>query len=315
MNDNYILVLGASVVDIFGFCENKYASRDSIPGRIKMTFGGVCRNIAENLARMEVNTKFISVLGDDEIGREMIEHSRYIGYDMSQSLILKDKRTPTYLAVLDENGEMVSGINDMSSINRLDIAYIKSKSDIIKKADYVFLDADNPLNLKFLLDTYNEDTKFILDPISANKTVKILPFIGGFHTIKPNRLEAEVIADMSIENDADLLRAAEKIHALGVTNLFITLDKEGVFYSNRESQGLLKSLNPEVRNVTGAGDSFVAGIGYGYTKDLSIDDIAKVATTMAFITISNHETIHPELSLDKVIDEMKRIKWEERKFK
>ena len=314
MSGKYILVLGASVVDIFGFCDNKYASRDSIPGRIKMTFGGVCRNIAENLARMEVNTKFISVLGDDEIGREMIEHSRYIGYDMSESLILKDKRTPTYLAVLDENGEMVSGINDMSSINRLDIEYIKSKADIIKKAAYVFLDADNPKNLEFLLNTYAGDTKFILDPISANKTEKILPFIGGFHTIKPNKLEAEVIADMRIKNDHDLLKAAEKIHRLGVKNLFITLDKEGVFYSNNKIQGLLKSLNPEVRNVTGAGDSFVAGIGYGYTEGMSIDAIAKVATTMAFITISNHETIHPELSLNKVINEMQEIEWEERKF-
>jgi len=314
MNEKYILVLGASVVDIFGFCDNKYASRDSIPGRIKMTFGGVCRNIAENLARMEVNTKFISVLGDDEIGREIIEHSRYIGYDMSESLILKDKRTPTYLAVLDENGEMVSGINDMSSINRLDIEYIKSKSDVIKKAEYVFLDADNPMNLEFLLNNYDGETKFILDPISANKTEKILPLIGGFHTIKPNKLEAEVIAGMPIKNDNDLLKVAEKIHALGVKNLFITLDKEGVFYSNGDVQGLLKSLNPEVRNVTGAGDSFVAGIGYGYTKGLSIDEIAKVATTMAFITISNHETIHPELSLNKVIDEMQAIKWEERKF-
>jgi len=314
MNEKYILVLGASVVDIFGFCENKYASRDSIPGRIKMTFGGVCRNIAENLARMAVNTKFISVLGDDEIGREMIEHSKYIGYDMSQSLILKDKRTPTYLAVLDENGEMVSGINDMSSINRLDIEYIKGKADVIKKADYVFLDADNPLNLGFLLDTYSEDTKFILDPISANKTAKILPLIGGLHTIKPNKLEAEVIAEMSINSDEDLIKAAEKIHKLGVKNLFITLDQEGVFYSNEKTQGLLKSLNPDVRNVTGAGDAFVAGIGYGYTQDMSIDQIAKVATTMAFITIANHETIHPELSLDKVMNEMERIKWEERKF-
>lgn len=315
MNEKYILVLGASVVDIFGFCENKYASRDSIPGRIKMTFGGVCRNIAENLARMQVNTKFISVLGDDEIGREIIEHSKYIGYDMSQSLILKDRRTPTYLAVLDENGEMVSGINDMSSINRLDIEYIKSKSSVIKNADYVFLDADNPLNLEFLLKTYKQDTKFILDPISANKTEKILSLIGGFHTIKPNKLEAEVIADMTINNDADLLVAAEKIHALGVKNLFITLDKEGVFYSNERTQGLLKSLNPEVRNVTGAGDSFVAGIGYGYTKKMPIDKIAKIATAMAFITISDHETIHPELSLEKVITEMKEIKWEEKKFR
>ena len=51
MNDNnpYVLVLGASIVDIFGFCGRSYAQRDSIPGHIKISFGGVCRNIAETL--------------------------------------------------------------------------------------------------------------------------------------------------------------------------------------------------------------------------------------------------------------------------
>ena len=62
-NDPYILVLGASIVDIIGFSRRKYNSRDSIPGNIKISLGGVCRNIAENLARVNVNTSFISVLG------------------------------------------------------------------------------------------------------------------------------------------------------------------------------------------------------------------------------------------------------------
>ena len=41
MNDNnpYVLVLGASIVDIFGFCGRSYAQRDSIPGHIKISFG------------------------------------------------------------------------------------------------------------------------------------------------------------------------------------------------------------------------------------------------------------------------------------
>lgn len=279
-----------------------------------MTFGGVCRNIAENLARMEVNTKFISVLGDDEIGREMIEHSKYIGYDMSESLILEDGRTPTYLAVLDETGEMVSGINDMSSINQLDIKYLKTKADIIEQADYVFLDADNPSNLDYLLKTYEGKTKFILDPISANKTKNILPFIGKFHTIKPNKYEAEVIANMSITSTEDLIVASNKIHNLGVQKLFISLDKDGVFYSDQNKKGIIKALNPTVLNVTGAGDSFVAGIGYGYTQNMSIDKIAKVATAMAFITISDNETIHPDLSLKKVQKTVKQIDWKEIKL-
>lgn len=56
--------------------ENKYVSFDSIPGKVKMSFGGVSRNIAENLSRIGINTKLISVLGDDELGREMIAHSK-----------------------------------------------------------------------------------------------------------------------------------------------------------------------------------------------------------------------------------------------
>ncbi len=313
MTDDYILVLGASVVDIFGFCDNEYTSFDSIPGVVKVSFGGVSRNIAENLARMEINTKFISVLGDDEMGLQMISHAKDIGYDVSESLILENNRTPTYLAVLNENGEMVSGINDMTNINKLDVKYLKTKESIIKNSQYVFVDADNPDNLEYLLNEF-KDTKFILDPISAVKTRNILSFIGKFHTIKPNKLEAEVISGMKIENKDDLLIAAKKIHALGVKRMFITLDKDGVFYSDGKTKGLLKALNPIVKNVTGAGDSFVAGIGYGYVNNLEIDEIAKLATTMAFITISDKETIHPNLRLEKVLDEVKRINWEEHKF-
>ena len=85
MNDKnpYILVLGASIVDIFGLCGRSYAQRDSIPGHIKISFGGVCRNIAENLARVGVETKFISTLGDDENGKSIFEHSKKLGYSMN----------------------------------------------------------------------------------------------------------------------------------------------------------------------------------------------------------------------------------------
>ena len=79
-SDNaYVLVLGASIVDILGFSQNTYKQKDSIPGKIKISLGGVCRNIAENMARVGVNTKFISILGDDEQGRNILEHSKIMG--------------------------------------------------------------------------------------------------------------------------------------------------------------------------------------------------------------------------------------------
>ena len=62
MKNDYLLVLGASIMDIFGFSTSNYRAYNSTPGKIKMSFGGVCRNIAENSARIGINTKFLSVL-------------------------------------------------------------------------------------------------------------------------------------------------------------------------------------------------------------------------------------------------------------
>ena len=149
MNDNnpYILVLGASIVDIFGFCGRSYAQRDSIPGHIKISFGGVCRNIAENLARVGVNTQFISTLGDDENGKSILEHSRKLGYNMENSLFLEGESTPTYLAILNHQGEMESAVVDMESLNKMDEAFVDRKHEVFENAEYTIVDSDNQILL------------------------------------------------------------------------------------------------------------------------------------------------------------------------
>ena len=309
--EKYVVVLGASVVDIFGFCSCKYKQYDSTPGNIKMAFGGVSRNIAENMARMGINTKFISILGDDEMGKRILEHSKKIGYDMSDSLILKDSSTPTYLAILNDEGEMVSAIADMKSIDKLNTDFIDSKDEVIKNAEYVFLDADNPEILEYILKKYQGDTKFVLDPISASKAEKVKHLIKYFHTIKPNRHEAEVLCGFSINNYEDLKRAGEYFISLGIKNVFISLDCDGIYYVSTCESGKIKAENVEVKNVTGAGDAFVAGIGYGYINNLKIKEIVKIAITMSSITISHEDTIHPFMNLEYVLNSIGNYSWVE----
>lgn len=312
--DSYILVFGASVVDIFGFTGCAYRSCDSNPGRVKMSFGGVSRNIAENMARMGVNTKFISILGDDETGRSMLEHSQTIGYDMSNSLILESGRTPTYMAILNECGEMVSAVADMESISEMNSEFIDRKSEIIKGALYTFLDADDPVNLRYLLEKFKGETNFILDPVSSKKAERIKDLIHHFHTIKPNRVEAEVLCGFEIKTDDDMIRAGEYFLSLGIKQVFISLDAEGIYYTNGKESGKVKALNPLVKNVTGAGDSFVAGLGYGYYNNLSILETIMISVTMSTITIANEDTIDPEMSLEKVENTINNINWKITKF-
>ena len=308
-NDSYILVLGASIVDIIGFSRRKYSHRDSIPGNIKISLGGVCRNIAENLARVNVNTEFISILGGDDQGRNIIENSKKIGYNMEHSLILENEYTPTYMAILNEDGEMESAIVDMECLNKMDTAFIDSKAEVIENAEYVILDSDNPELLEYILTKFHGKTKFILDPVSASKAEKVSHLIKYFHTIKPNRLETEILCGFKIESDKDLVKAADYFLSLGVENVFISLDADGIYYKTATEEGKVKTTGVDVKNVTGAGDSFVSGVGYGYMNNLSIKDTVKYAIAMSVVTIIHEETINPNMSEDFVNEFIKNMEW------
>ena len=315
MNDNnpYILVLGASIVDIFGFCGRSYAQRDSIPGHIKISFGGVCRNIAENLARVGVNTQFISTLGDDENGKSILEHSRKLGYNMENSLFLEGESTPTYLAILNHQGEMESAVVDMESLNKMDEAFVDGKHEVFENAEYTIVDSDNPILLEYILKKYQGKSKFILDPVSAKKAKKIRHLVKYFHTIKPNRFETEALCGFKIETNDDLRKAGRFFIEQGVKNVFISLDADGIYYITSEGEeGTLVCCEPiDVKNVTGAGDSFVAGIGYGYMNNLNIKDTLKYSVAMSIITITHEETINPKMSHELVEDLVNRTKWRE----
>ena len=311
----YALVFGVSVFDICGFTDNNYRSNDSNPGKVRTSFGGVCRNIAECMARVGVNTKFISVLGDDEAGLRMMDHSKVMYYDMSESLIVKGERTPTYMAILDEQGEMVSAVVDMKIIDAFTTDFIDSKADIIKNSEYMILDSDRPDIVEYIIKTFSGDTKFILDPVSAAKAELVKHLIKYFHTIKPNRYEAEIMCGFKIHNDEDLRKAGKYFKDLGIENVFITLDEDGIYYNNGEREGKLKANDAKVVNVTGAGDSFVAGIASGYMNNIDIVDTVKYAISMSTITISTEETIHPDMCNELVKEYMNKINWTQTIYK
>ena len=313
-NRKYILVFGATVVDIFGFCSKKYNQCDSIPGNIKITFGGVSRNIAENMAKVGINVKFISILGNDESGRAMLEGAKNIGYDMSHSMVIKNKRTPTYMAILNEDGEMVSAVSDMGLLSCLTEEFIDSKSELFENAEYTFVDADNPEKLEYLLKKFQGKTNFILDPISATKAFLVKDLIKYFHTIKPNRVEAEAMLGFNLKTDEDLKRAGEEFIKIGVKNIFISLDEEGIYYKTPEGSGRIKVKDVVVKNVTGAGDSFVAGLGYSYAMNLPVDEMLKVSMAMSILTISHRDSIHPDMCIERVKEEIGKINWVCQKF-
>jgi len=305
--DDYACVLGGANVDIIGMPHHKLIAEDSNPGRIEMTMGGVGRNIAENLVHLNTPTKLLTAIGDDVYGRKMMEHSVRIGLDMKDCLVLHEKPTSTYLAILNEKGDMVAAVNQMDIIESLGIDYIQSKRSVLEHASVTIIDTNVREDvIRYVLDNV-KNTDFFLDTVSTRKAMKIKDRIGAFHTIKPNRIEAELLSGVTIRTMDDMRRAAEIFLEKGVRRVYITLGSQGVFYHDGTTARHIPNPPVDVVNATGAGDAFVAGLVYGHLHAYDVERSAHFAMATAILTLGSKETINPNLSEDSVQQKMKEI--------
>lgn len=298
--NEYATVIGGSNIDIQGFPNNKLIYKDSNIGKVKHSLGGVGRNIAENMVRIGVPTKFLSVVGDDVYGQKIIDEARMIGMDIKDIMVAQGKSTSSYLSMLDETGDMVVAISHMEILDSLDVNYITSKKHILENSAITVLDTNlSEEVLKYVTSTY-KDKKLFLDAVSTTKAMKVKDMIGVFHTIKPNKLEAEVLSGIAIKDEASLKKSGRYFIEAGVKNVFITLGPEGIYYTNGSEEGIIPAKKVKVVNATGAGDAFIAGLVYGELNDLSIKERAIFANGASIMAISHEDTINPNITSDNI---------------
>lgn len=305
--EQYVCVIGGSNVDILGSPKNKLIPRDSNIGTVKISLGGVGRNIAENLVRLGVDTRLISVVGDDAYGQRILEEARLIGLNMQDTLILNGVTSSIYLCILDDTKDMVLAINSMEIYDRMTVEFIKSKRHVIENAELCVLDTNLPKDvLEYVLSTF-KNAVFFLDAVSTVKALKVKDMIGRFHTIKPNKIEAEVLSGITIQNEADLMRAAEIFHDKGVSRVFISLGEEGVFYSTPEKSGRIRQPRVKIVNATGAGDAFLAALALGYLRDMDTQACAGLACAASAIALGHENTINPTMSIETLFEKAKEL--------
>lgn len=303
--ESYVTVIGGANVDIQGFSLDQLKLNDSNPGKVKVSAGGVGRNIAENLSRLSVKTKLLSAFGDDLYGEKISNECRAAGIDIDHCLVLKNLPSSTYLSVLDENGDMKVAISDMDAIDYLNVDYVKTKSHIIENSSAIIIDTNLSVEvIEYLLSNFKHRV-FFIDTVSITKAKKIKDLIGYFHTIKPNIYETEELTGIKIINDEDLEVAAEILLNKGLKRVFITLGERGVFYKDEVTKKYVKPPIVKVVNATGAGDAFMAGLIYSYINDLNIDDTIQFSIYASAMALSHENTINPNISVENIFKKMR----------
>ena len=109
----YAVVVGGVNMDIGGVSAGPLVPADSNPGAVRMSLGGVGRNIAHNMALLGVDTRLLTAFGDDLYAQRIAASCGELGIDISRSLQVPGGRTSTYLFIANQSGEMELALSDM----------------------------------------------------------------------------------------------------------------------------------------------------------------------------------------------------------
>jgi pseudouridine kinase len=298
----HVAVIGGANIDICGAPGDNLRMRDSNPGRVTVSPGGVARNIAENLARLGVDTRLVAAIGNDDHGEYLCRQAAAAGIDTRFILRFDSQSTSTYVSVLDDNGDMLVAINDMSIVERITPDRLQHHAAMLRTSRLVVADANLSETSLMHLARSLPATPLFVDTVSIAKVRRLLPVLDAVHTLKAGFAEAAALCDMPTAGDDALPRLASWLHEQGVGRVFITLGADGVFYSDGVEQRLDGPGRPEtgIASTSGAGDAFMAGLVFAWLNDWSPERTLRFASAAAEVTLAHVAAINPSLSAESV---------------
>ena len=247
----YVLGVGAANVDIHGRSKKSIVMHDSNPGHMNTSAGGVTRNVCENLSRLGVSVKLISAVGTDVYADQIRRECQSAGIDISNLYVADGQASSTYMSMIDADGDMFVALSDMTVLQGLPLSYLSSKQSLIRGAQLVTCDPSlSEEAICRLLDICQGGPDVYADPVSTAYARKLAPYVGKFHTVKPNRMELEILAGMEIRSDADLQRAGEVVLNKGLKRLFVSLGAEGCFYMDDTGAVLRRAMERSAEYFT-----------------------------------------------------------------
>ena len=291
----YAAVVGGVNVDVGGKPDRALIGADSNPGRVRLSLGGVGRNIAHNLALLGVDTRMVTALGDDLYAEKIAASCAELGIDLTRALHIRGEATSTYLYITDEGGDLALAVSDMEIYRHLTPEALASRLPWLNNAQLIVLDANLPAEtIRWLCG--RAEVPVFADPVSVTKADRLRDVLGKIHTLKPNRWEAERLSGVEITDEASLRRAADALLDTGLRRVFISLGADGVLAAEANRRVRLPAAEARLVNATGAGDAFMAALAWAWLQGADLADSARAGLAASAVAVEGEETINPEMS-------------------
>ena len=289
--DKTYLLIGGSNVDYIATSRDKLQKRVSNIGEVSISFGGVMRNIAENLARLGNKIDFITAIGDDANGKEMRKELIDLGINVITPKT--DYPSGSYVAINDSNHDMVDAICDNRIIRDLNIDFLKSQSELFNNHEHIIMDANiSEEAIDHLFKTY-PNKKFIVEAISPSKVLKFKDYLDRLFLIKCNIHEARMLMGIDLM-EKDLVSG---LLARGVKNVVVSHGAHDVYFGENYRRVDLVKVNEvkEFENTTGCGDALTSGVIDYFLRGKKLKEAVAFGNELSRLTLMSKGATSKEI--------------------
>ena len=308
-----IVVVGAVFVDVKGFPQDLYLPTGRNAGDVEIVHGGVGRNVAEDIANVELRPTFVSVVDDTAQGEEVVRKLRKhkVNTDYIRAV---PNGMGIWLAVFDNTGDLAGSISKRPDLETVERILDEQGDEIFRNADSIVIEVDVGKGIvKRVLDYADKYQKRVYGVV-ANMGIasERRDFLQRMDCFVCNQAEAGILfvtdySDATPEElAADLPQRLESAH---IPSIVVTMGSRGAVYASMDGeQGFYPAERVKVRDTTGAGDAFCAGVVIGLTYGKSMRGAVEIGTRLAASVIKVSENVCPrfrpkELGLDEEIED------------
>lgn len=303
-----IAVVGNVFVDIKGFPDDNYIPGGRNAGKVEIVHGGVGRNVAEDIANIELRPRFVSMVDDTPEGEEVLRKlkNHKVNTDYVPAV---PNGMGMWLAVFDETGDIVGSISKRPDMSALETLINEKGDEIFADCDSIVVEIDLDKEIIKSVFKYAEKYKKRVYAVVANMSIasQRRDFLQSIDCFVCNVEEAGILfvsdfEGMSPEELCDEL--SRKVVSARIPSMVVTLGSRGAVYADMNGdKGVYPARRVKVRDTTGAGDAFCAGVAIGLTYGKTMREAVEMGTQLASSVITVSENVCPrflprELGID-----------------
>ena len=294
-----MVVVGNVFLDLKGFPEGAYIPAGRNAGRVEIVHGGVGRNVAEDIANLQLYPRFVSMVDNTAQGAEVLRRLQNSRVDTKYIAVVPDGMG-MWLAVMDTTGDVVASISKRPKMGAMLKMFDEQGDAIFADATSIVIEVDIDHDVAEMVFHYAEKYSIPTYALVANMSIalKRRNLIQKTSCFICNVQEAGIFfADdfSGFSPDAMARELKKRIQAAGIRSMVVTMGGEGAVYAEAEGEcGICPPIPVQVCDTSGAGDAFCAGVSVGLNFGKSLLEACQIGTRLASATITVPESVCPQ---------------------